>query len=178
MKPKLYWYWYWLFGKFIHRLSFCFKVPINSIFHRAEEKCLMRSGLVHLLDRLCSLSNCWSDSANSETQTTKQKVSVDSNQRIWSVYQYLFYSKDSIGLNSLESDHFSFVNFRLIIGPKGVGVTLPILRQPSRRYLPWRGRGSKFWLADTWNGNYKMTVSTGILIFLCCPIMTSGSNHA
>lgn len=50
---------------------------------RAEEKCLVRSGLVHLLDKLCSLANLRSDT--SETQSINQKVSS----MAWAGFQVL-----------------------------------------------------------------------------------------
>ena len=53
-------------------------------FCRAEEKCLVRSGLVHLLDRLCSLANHRGD-VSLETQSTRQKVSA----MAWAGFQVL-----------------------------------------------------------------------------------------
>lgn len=50
---------------------------------RAEEKCLVRSGLVHLLDKLCSLANLRSDT--SDTQSVNQKVST----MAWAGFQVL-----------------------------------------------------------------------------------------
>lgn len=55
----------------------------NDSFSRAEEKCLVRSGLVHLLDKLCSLANYRLD--NKETQSTHQKVSA----MAWAGFQVL-----------------------------------------------------------------------------------------
>ncbi|XP_062590799.1 probable E3 ubiquitin-protein ligase HECTD4 isoform X2 [Saccostrea cucullata] len=52
-------------------------------YTRAEEKCLVRSGLVHLLDKLCSLANLRSDT--SETQSVNQKVSA----MAWAGFQVL-----------------------------------------------------------------------------------------
>ncbi|XP_063396384.1 probable E3 ubiquitin-protein ligase HECTD4 [Mytilus trossulus] len=52
-------------------------------YTRAEEKCLVRSGLVHLLDKLCSLANYRLD--NKETQSTHQKVSA----MAWAGFQVL-----------------------------------------------------------------------------------------
>lgn len=52
---------------------------------RAEEKCLVRSGLVHLLDRLCSLGNHRADGLGMETQTPRQKVSA----LAWAGFQVL-----------------------------------------------------------------------------------------
>ncbi|KAJ8312853.1 hypothetical protein KUTeg_010226 [Tegillarca granosa] len=54
-------------------------------YTRAEEKCLVRSGLVHLLDKLCSLANHRSDGSNTETQSTNQKVSA----MAWAGFQVL-----------------------------------------------------------------------------------------
>ena len=54
-------------------------------FTRAEEKCLVRSGLVHLLDRLCSLGNHHADGIGTETQTPRQKVSA----LAWAGFQVL-----------------------------------------------------------------------------------------
>ena len=54
------------------------------IIYRAEEKCLVRSGLVHLLDRLCSLANYRGD-VSLETQSTRQKVSA----MAWAGFQVL-----------------------------------------------------------------------------------------
>ena len=51
---------------------------------RAEEKCLVRSGLVHLLDKLCSLANHRAD-MNMEKQSTRQKVSA----MAWAGFQVL-----------------------------------------------------------------------------------------
>ena len=45
----------------------------------------MRCGLVHLLDRLCSLTNYRSDSANSDAQSTSQRVSA----MAWAGFQVL-----------------------------------------------------------------------------------------
>ena len=50
---------------------------------RAEEKCLVRSGLVHLLDKLCSLANHRSETR--ENQSTRQKVSA----MAWAGFQVL-----------------------------------------------------------------------------------------
>ena len=54
------------------------------ICYRAEEKCLVRSGLVHLLDRLCSLANHRAE-VSLETQSTRQKVSA----MAWAGFQVL-----------------------------------------------------------------------------------------
>ncbi len=56
-----------------------------SNIYRAEEKCLVRCGLVHLLDRLCSLTNYRSESTNSDAQSTRQKVSA----MAWAGFQVL-----------------------------------------------------------------------------------------
>lgn len=61
-----------------------FKICLFSVPIRAEEKCLVRSGLVHLLDRLCSLANHRAD-MNMETQSTRQKVSA----MAWAGFQVL-----------------------------------------------------------------------------------------
>ncbi|XP_055958013.1 probable E3 ubiquitin-protein ligase HECTD4 [Patella vulgata] len=45
-------------------------------YTRAEEKCLVRSGLVHLLDQLCGLANRSTDLQSPDTQTIHQKVSL------------------------------------------------------------------------------------------------------
>ncbi|GFO01128.1 HECT domain-containing e3 ubiquitin protein ligase 4 [Plakobranchus ocellatus] len=54
-------------------------------YTRAEEKCLVRSGLVHLLDRLCSLGNHRADGLGTESQTPRQKVSA----LAWAGFQVL-----------------------------------------------------------------------------------------
>lgn len=54
-------------------------------YTRAEEKCLVRSGLVHLLDRLCSLGNHRADGIGAEAQTPRQKVSA----LAWAGFQVL-----------------------------------------------------------------------------------------
>lgn len=51
---------------------------------RSEEKCLVRSGLVQLMDRLCSLSS-QTESGSSEKQTKKQKVAT----MAWAAFQVL-----------------------------------------------------------------------------------------
>lgn len=51
---------------------------------RSEEKCLVRSGLVQLMDRLCSLSS-QTESSSSEKQTKKQKVAT----MAWAAFQVL-----------------------------------------------------------------------------------------
>ncbi|CAH1233961.1 HECTD4 [Branchiostoma lanceolatum] len=53
-------------------------------YTRAEERCLVRSGLVQLLDKLCSLSS-YRDQSNTETQTMKQRVSA----MAWAGFQVL-----------------------------------------------------------------------------------------
>ncbi|KAI8513246.1 putative E3 ubiquitin-protein ligase HTD4 [Branchiostoma belcheri] len=53
-------------------------------YTRAEERCLVRSGLVQLLDKLCSLSS-YRDQSNTETQTIKQRVSA----MAWAGFQVL-----------------------------------------------------------------------------------------
>uniref|UniRef100_A0A4W3K6B9 HECT domain E3 ubiquitin protein ligase 4 n=1 Tax=Callorhinchus milii TaxID=7868 RepID=A0A4W3K6B9_CALMI len=75
-------------------VSLCARYPIacaNSIgllctipYTRSEEKCLVRSGLVQLMDRLCSLSS-QRDSTSSEKQTKKQKVAT----MAWAAFQVL-----------------------------------------------------------------------------------------
>ncbi|KAK3804042.1 hypothetical protein RRG08_062412 [Elysia crispata] len=54
-------------------------------YTRAEEKCLVRSGLVHLLDKLCSMGNHRADGLGAETQTPRQKVSA----LAWAGFQVL-----------------------------------------------------------------------------------------
>ena len=54
-------------------------------YTRAEEKCLVRSGLVHMLDKLCSLTNYRSEGSNTEAQTVKQRVSS----MAWAGFQVL-----------------------------------------------------------------------------------------
>lgn len=54
------------------------------LFPRSEEKCLVRSGLVQLMDRLCSLSS-QTESSSSEKQTKKQKVAT----MAWAAFQVL-----------------------------------------------------------------------------------------
>ncbi len=51
---------------------------------RSEEQCLVRSGLVQLMDRLCSLSS-QRDSSSNEKQTKKQKVAT----MAWAAFQVL-----------------------------------------------------------------------------------------
>lgn len=53
-------------------------------FHRSEEQCLVRSGLVQLMDSLCSLSGQRECSSN-EKQTKKQKVAT----MAWAAFQVL-----------------------------------------------------------------------------------------
>ncbi len=53
--------------------------------NRADEKCLVRCGLVHLLDRLCNLTNYRSDAVNSEAQSMRQRVSA----MAWAGFQVL-----------------------------------------------------------------------------------------
>lgn len=55
-----------------------------SAWPRSEEKCLVRSGLVQLMDRLCSLSS-QTESSSSEKQTKKQKVAT----MAWAAFQVL-----------------------------------------------------------------------------------------
>lgn len=52
--------------------------------HRSEEQCLVRSGLVQLMDRLCSLSS-QRDCSSNEKQTKKQKVAT----MAWAAFQVL-----------------------------------------------------------------------------------------
>ncbi|XP_025090246.1 probable E3 ubiquitin-protein ligase HECTD4 isoform X2 [Pomacea canaliculata] len=54
-------------------------------YTRAEERCLVRSGLVHLLDKLCSLAGHRVDGLGVETQTTRHRVSV----LAWAGFQVL-----------------------------------------------------------------------------------------
>ncbi|ELW66573.1 hypothetical protein TREES_T100017074 [Tupaia chinensis] len=75
-------------------VSLCARYPIacaNSIgllctipYTRSEEKCLVRSGLVQLMDRLCSLSS-QTEASSSEKQTKKQKVAT----MAWAAFQVL-----------------------------------------------------------------------------------------
>ncbi|XP_055995500.1 probable E3 ubiquitin-protein ligase HECTD4 isoform X2 [Ostrea edulis] len=71
-------------------------------YTRAEEKCLVRSGLVHLLDKLCSLANLRSDT--SDTQSVNQKVSA----MAWAGFQVLanrcvmWETEDGSGIEELE----------------------------------------------------------------------------
>lgn len=51
---------------------------------RSEEQCLVRSGLVQLLDQLCSLSS-QRDFSSNEKQTKKQKVAT----MAWAAFQVL-----------------------------------------------------------------------------------------
>uniref|UniRef100_A0A8C7DPU3 HECT domain E3 ubiquitin protein ligase 4 n=1 Tax=Oncorhynchus kisutch TaxID=8019 RepID=A0A8C7DPU3_ONCKI len=53
-------------------------------YTRSEEQCLVRSGLVHLMDRLCSLSG-QRDCSSNEKQTKKQKVAT----MAWAAFQVL-----------------------------------------------------------------------------------------
>lgn len=53
-------------------------------YHRSEEQCLVRSGLVQLMDSLCSLSGQRECSSN-EKQTKKQKVAT----MAWAAFQVL-----------------------------------------------------------------------------------------
>ena len=52
---------------------------------RSDERCLVRSGLVHLLDKLCSLANHRHDSAPADAQNAKQRVSL----MAWAGFQVL-----------------------------------------------------------------------------------------
>lgn len=54
------------------------------LWGRSEEKCLVRSGLVQLMDRLCSLSS-QTESSSNEKQTKKQKVAT----MAWAAFQVL-----------------------------------------------------------------------------------------
>nr|XP_060642062.1 probable E3 ubiquitin-protein ligase HECTD4 isoform X2 [Anolis sagrei ordinatus] len=75
-------------------VALCARYPIacaNSIgllctipYTRSEEKCLVRSGLVQLMDRLCSLSS-QAESSSNEKQTKKQKVAT----MAWAAFQVL-----------------------------------------------------------------------------------------
>ncbi|XP_069038398.1 probable E3 ubiquitin-protein ligase HECTD4 isoform X3 [Lepisosteus oculatus] len=75
-------------------VSLCARYPIacaNSIgllctipYTRSEEKCLVRSGLVQLMDRLCSLSG-QRDCSSNDKQTKKQKVAT----MAWAAFQVL-----------------------------------------------------------------------------------------
>ncbi|XP_039627266.1 probable E3 ubiquitin-protein ligase HECTD4 [Polypterus senegalus] len=75
-------------------VSLCSRYPIacaNSIgllctipYTRSEEKCLVRSGLVQLMDRLCSLSG-QRECGSNEKQTKKQRVAT----MAWAAFQVL-----------------------------------------------------------------------------------------
>ncbi|KAL3856755.1 hypothetical protein ACJMK2_011476 [Sinanodonta woodiana] len=67
-------------------ISCCNSIGLLCIvpYTRAEEKCLVRSGLVHLLDKLCSLANHRAE-MSMETQSTRQKVSA----MAWAGFQVL-----------------------------------------------------------------------------------------
>uniref|UniRef100_A0A8B9JW99 HECT domain E3 ubiquitin protein ligase 4 n=1 Tax=Astyanax mexicanus TaxID=7994 RepID=A0A8B9JW99_ASTMX len=75
-------------------VSLCARYPIacaNSIgllciipYTRSEEQCLVRSGLVQLMDQLCSLSS-QRDCGSNEKQTKKQKVAA----MAWAAFQVL-----------------------------------------------------------------------------------------
>ncbi|XP_026550540.1 probable E3 ubiquitin-protein ligase HECTD4, partial [Notechis scutatus] len=60
------------------------RLPFPPSLPRSEEKCLVRSGLVQLMDRLCSLSS-QTESSSSEKQTKKQKVAI----MAWAAFQVL-----------------------------------------------------------------------------------------
>lgn len=60
------------------------KCPTSFVHRRSEEQCLVRSGLVQLMDRLCSLSGQRECSSN-EKQTKKQKVAT----MAWAAFQVL-----------------------------------------------------------------------------------------
>lgn len=61
-----------------------FTLIFNLCPDRSEEQCLVRSGLVQLLDSLCSLSG-QRESSSSEKQTKKQKVAT----MAWAAFQVL-----------------------------------------------------------------------------------------
>lgn len=66
-------------------MAFCCCVYIQCFFlFRSEEQCLVRSGLVQLMDQLCSLSS-QRDCSSSEKQTKKQKVAT----MAWAAFQVL-----------------------------------------------------------------------------------------
>ncbi|KTF74064.1 hypothetical protein cypCar_00046878 [Cyprinus carpio] len=64
--------------------SISFQGNISNFFSMSEEQCLVRSGLVQLMDRLCSLSS-QRDSSSNEKQTKKQKVAT----MAWAAFQVL-----------------------------------------------------------------------------------------
>uniref|UniRef100_A0A3B4BE60 HECT domain-containing protein n=1 Tax=Periophthalmus magnuspinnatus TaxID=409849 RepID=A0A3B4BE60_9GOBI len=69
------------------RVCFLYNFPYACSFgaySRSEEQCLVRSGLVQLMDRLCSLSGQRECSSN-EKQTKKQKVAT----MAWAAFQVL-----------------------------------------------------------------------------------------
>lgn len=57
---------------------------LSFVYDRSEEQCLVRSGLVQLMDSLCSLSGQRECSSN-EKQTKKQKVAT----MAWAAFQVL-----------------------------------------------------------------------------------------
>lgn len=78
----------------VRKVSFIhYSVALKSLFltfiwtlcpDRSEEQCLVRSGLVQLLDSLCSLSG-QRENSSSEKQTKKQKVAT----MAWAAFQVL-----------------------------------------------------------------------------------------
>lgn len=70
--------------KFLRASQLYFFHSTLSAWPRSEEKCLVRSGLVQLMDRLCSLSS-QTESSSSEKQTKKQKVAT----MAWAAFQVL-----------------------------------------------------------------------------------------
>lgn len=77
----------------VRKVGILFSVLLKSLFltftlnlspDRSEEQCLVRSGLVQLLDSLCSLSG-QRENSSSEKQTKKQKVAT----MAWAAFQVL-----------------------------------------------------------------------------------------
>lgn len=78
---------YWANSKFWVPIVSVSDGGVNSSLNfscRSEEKCLVRSGLVQLMDRLCSLSS-QTESSSNEKQTKKQKVAT----MAWAAFQVL-----------------------------------------------------------------------------------------
>lgn len=73
-------------------------------YHRSEEQCLVRSGLVQLMDSLCSLSGQRECSSN-EKQTKKQKVAT----MAWAAFQVL--ANRCIEWEKVEGNKFMATDF-------------------------------------------------------------------
>uniref|UniRef100_T1J2Q6 HECT domain-containing protein n=1 Tax=Strigamia maritima TaxID=126957 RepID=T1J2Q6_STRMM len=79
-------------------------------YTRSEEKCLIQSGLVHLLDRLCSLSSCHSTGTNNSL-TVRQQVSA----LAWAGFQVLsnrcvMWEQEEEGLLCDRPEHSGLAN--------------------------------------------------------------------